>query len=217
MSGSRPKVGAFVLETLTTGMYTQPLDTLREFVQNAADSIWKGRQRGTLSGKGRIEVELSPEHRSLVVRDDGVGLEDEVAADKLLNIGMSDKEFAEDAGFRGIGRLAGMAYCKKLRFSTTAHGHKASTTVEFDCEGIRTEISPHQRKADELADVLERHSNVSHAKCKPGDHFFEVSMLGIGRQFDVFLDWEFLERYLSQVAPVDFEPGRFMWARKVHD
>ena len=29
-----PKIGAFVLETLTTGMYTNPLDSIREYIQN---------------------------------------------------------------------------------------------------------------------------------------------------------------------------------------
>ncbi|PJA48010.1 MAG: hypothetical protein CO171_08370, partial [Syntrophobacterales bacterium CG_4_9_14_3_um_filter_49_8] len=52
-----PRIGAFVLETLTTGMYTNPLDTLREYVQNSFDAIREAERSGLLSnGAGRIEI-----------------------------------------------------------------------------------------------------------------------------------------------------------------
>ena len=73
-----PKIGAFVLETLTTGMYTNPMDTIREFVQNAADSIRKAQENDLLAkGEGRIEIKIDPGARTLVVRDNGVVLREE--------------------------------------------------------------------------------------------------------------------------------------------
>ena len=69
-----PKIGASVLETLTTGMYVDPLDTVRELVQNAADSIRKAeRSRVLARNAGRIQIQIGHNSRSLEVSDNGLG------------------------------------------------------------------------------------------------------------------------------------------------
>ena len=70
-----PKVGAFVLETLTTGMYTDPFDCIREYIQNASDSIFNAERFSQLEkNNGRIEVSINPQKRTLSIRDNGVGI-----------------------------------------------------------------------------------------------------------------------------------------------
>jgi len=67
-----PKIGAFVLETLTTGMYTNPLDSIREYIQNASDGIRSAKRFKQLKPHdGMITVSLDPGKRSLTVRDNG--------------------------------------------------------------------------------------------------------------------------------------------------
>jgi molecular chaperone HtpG len=170
-----PKVGAFVLETLTTGMYTNPLDTLREFIQNSADSIHQGEQQGILSkNAGRIQVCLNPKQHTLSIRDNGVGISQVEAYTRLVNIGMSGKRIETDAGFRGIGRLAGIAYCKTLYFRTSMANEGVLTTVEMDCEGLRRFISPAMRQTEELVSIVQRNTRTSSENCQAEDHFFEV-------------------------------------------
>lgn len=212
-----PKIGAYVLETLTTGMYTEPVDTIREFIQNAADSIRKAEDAKVLKKReGRIQVDIDRKYRCVTIRDNGLGISSSKVADRLLNIGMSDKSIESDAGFRGIGRLAGIAYCNRLRFRTTANGEDETKTVEMDCVGIRKAISPAMRRNEELANVIARHSYESADKGRRGDHYFEVILDGITESGEVFLNWERLEHYLSQVAPVDYDPQDFIYAPTIN-
>jgi len=211
-----PKVGAFVLETLTTGMYVRALDTLREFVQNSFDSIRRAEKEGILAkGEGRIEVFLDPSKRTLSVHDNGVGLSPDSAYAYLTNIGMSAKRIETDAGFRGIGRLGGIAYCQKLTFRTSVKGEATTSIIEMDCEALTQAISPAMRQVEELADVMGRCSSFRRESCQPHIHFFEVTMYGIKESVTDFLDWEIVEEYLCQVAPVEYDAQRFMFAPKI--
>ena len=211
-----PKIGASVLETLTTGMYVDPLDTVRELVQNAADSIRKAeRSRVLARNAGRIQIQIGHNNRSLEVSDNGLGIPADSAPDQLLNVGMSDKDIEQDAGFRGIGRLAAIAFCDCVRFRTSAQGEAKAAVLEFDCVGIRKAISPRNRRKHQMADVLAKYSESTTEKCKKADHFFEVAMLGISDSSAQFLDPAALEEYLSKTAPVDFDPHDFLFAPKI--
>ena len=212
-----PKVGAFVLETLTTGMYAQCLDALRELIQNSFDSIRRAESVACLKrGAGRIEVEIDPDNRVMSVRDNGLGVPSEDIGNRLLNIGMSDKEISTDAGFRGIGRLAAMAYCSNLAFRTQAWQEKTTTTLSFDCDYLRSAMRPNGRtRAQELAKIINDAHSLTKAAVKKSDHFFEVVLLDIDASGKAFLDASRVIRYLGQVAPVAFDGQRFMYAPQI--
>jgi molecular chaperone HtpG len=197
-------------------MYVHPLDTVRELVQNAADSVRKAEESSLIKrGAGRIEIELGHNSRSVVVRDNGTGIPTEEIGERLIDVGMSDKDIERDAGFRGIGRLAGIAFCDVLRFRTSAKGESKATVLEFDCVGILKAISPANRRTLEMADVLAKYVTESTEQAKVGDHFFEVTLAGISDSATEFLDIEDVEPYLQQVAPVDFDPQDFLFASKI--
>lgn len=211
-----PKVGAFVLETLTTGMYTDPFDCIREYIQNASDSIFNAERFSQLEkNNGRIEVSINPQKRTLSIRDNGVGISSAEAESKLLNIGMSDKVYGEEAGFRGIGRLAGIAYCDRLKFITSAKHEDEMSVLTFDCESIRRSISPSVKQIEELTNVLEKHVSQDLEPTKKNDHFLEVRMEGLDESVAKFLDVNQLEEYLGQVAPVEYDAQRFVFATKI--
>jgi molecular chaperone HtpG len=128
---------------------------------------------------------------------------------------MSVKEYGFDAGFRGIGRLAGVAYCKRLIFSTSFPYEDALTKITFDCDGIRRAISPAMRQVEELSKVMEQHTEQDLFEAKKEDYFFEVRMEGI--KVPEFLDHRYMEEYLSQVAPVAFDAQRFTFATKIEE
>jgi len=217
MAGSLPKIGAFVLETLTTGMYTNPLDTIREFIQNATDSIQKAEDIGLLNnGEGRIEVRIDPNKRILSVRDNGVGISKDEVYNKLLNIGMSDKKIEKNAGFRGIGRLASVAYCNTVHFQTKSGGEDELSHVKLDCIGLKKSVSPAMRQVEELANVIEKYSKTYNEKNTKDQHFFEVTMEEISPTASVFLNLNFLQNYLCQIAPVEMDAQYFFFKQKIN-
>ena len=136
----RPIIGSFVLETLTLGMYGEPRHTLREYVQNSFDAIRAAERTKLLSVRGRVEIVVEAER--LIIRDNGVGVPSEQAWATLTSVGASKKDRQRDAGFRGIGRLAGMAYCDELIFRTTFADETVLTTVRFDCKKLLAAMSP---------------------------------------------------------------------------
>lgn len=208
-----PKIGAFVLETLTTGMYANPLDAVREYVQNAVDSIRAAEQQQRVpKGGGRIEIFADPKNRRLTIRDNGLGISRADAIRKLLDIGLSTKHIGSDAGFRGIGRLGGIAYCSSLAFRTSAVGERDVTTVVIDCAGMRSGMSTAMRGMDELAEVFARFTKVEYDACSLDEHFFEVVMDDILSNADEFLDWKRLEDYLCQTVPVEYDAHHFSYA-----
>lgn len=214
----KPAIGAFVLETLTTGMYAQPLDCIRELVQNASDSIYAAEKKHLVGpGKGRIELIIDVQNRGLTVRDNGTGIPAAEVATRLLDVGTSSKDPATDAGFRGIGRLSAIAYCDYLEFRTRAHGENIVTTVSYDCRGIRSAVQPGGAGKDQLADVLQRYTSVQQESSSTPGCFFDVALSRVSDAAEQFLDWRSLDQYLGQVAPVRFDAQSFLYAPKINE
>lgn len=207
---SSVQVGAYVLESLTTGMYSTDLDALREYIQNAFDSIQLAIRSKVIDRKaGRINVVVSKKKRLLQVRDNGTGICATKVRSKLVNVGMSDKSMATDAGFRGIGRLAGIAYCDTLQFKTQFNEEKITSTITIDAKRVRDAISPHNRTRHLLKDVLNDCVNVESEPARSDEHYFEVSMIGLTEEGMVFTKGEELRAYLQQVAPLAIDRQSF--------
>jgi molecular chaperone HtpG len=210
------RVGSFSLETLTTGMYENPLHCIREYVQNSYDAIRAARAGGLLTAdEGLITIAItgSSSRPSLSVRDNGEGIASSEAISTLVSIGASRKRSNINAGFRGIGRLAGVAYCTTLRFTTTAQGETQATIVEFDCGRMRGFMRPGAEIMD-VKEVIRLCVKTGQAAAKADDHFTEVEMIGltgIGLEFAVI---EKLVPYLRQVCPTDYS-DRFTMATRI--
>lgn len=102
-------IGKNVIENLTTAMYEDLRIIYREYVQNAADSIDKAIKQGLLRPEeARIEINIDADKRYVSVRDNGTGISYDDFLRKMSRIADSEKDRAEDKGFRGIGRLGGM-------------------------------------------------------------------------------------------------------------
>ena len=120
---------------------------MREYIQNAFDSIRAARRQGMLGTEdGCIDIIVDPHTNSLRIRDDGTGLSPEEAVVRLVDIGYSDKAYSADAaaanaGFRGIGRMAGISYCGRLVFETSDGGDHVCA-VTFDAQAINRLTRP---------------------------------------------------------------------------
>ncbi|TEB04354.1 Chaperone protein HtpG [Pelotomaculum schinkii] len=102
--------GANIIENLTTGMYQDSKVIYREYIQNSCDQIDKAVAEGLLrEGEGKIEIWLDFSQRTISIEDNATGIPASEFERTLGNIADSDKQIGKDKGFRGIGRLCGLA------------------------------------------------------------------------------------------------------------
>lgn len=208
-SAPNPHVGAFVLETLTLGMYGEPRHTLREYVQNAFDSIRSAQRLKHLTGRGQVTIRLAPD--AISIRDNGLGVSAAQAYRTLTSVGASKKDRQRDAGFRGIGRLAGMAYCDTLVFETTFPDETLTTTVSFDCVRLLKAMDPDSGGDMELSRLLgSAITFIQSEGAEPSAHYFEVRMEGLGQAPDTLRTASTVIDYLSETVPVPYSPT---WTR----
>jgi molecular chaperone HtpG len=195
-----PHIGSFVLETLTLGMYGDPKHTLREYVQNAFDSIRAARRTKLVKESGRVAISFEPD--SIKIIDDGLGIPSGQAWATLTSIGASKKERQRDAGFRGIGRLAGMAYCKCLTFRTRFSGESVVSSVSFDCVLLMAAMGADEGGDVELSSLLASAvtSDIEAATPHDSDHFFEVQLSGLDNTPETLKDVEEVKSYLSETS-----------------
>jgi len=205
-----PFFGGFILETLTVGMYGEARNAIREYVQNGFDSIMRARELKLLApGSGAIKIIMSTDKKSLVIRDDGAGLSVKAAAQTLTRIGASSKSHSRNAGFRGIGRLAGIVFCDKLTFITKAKGEKQQTVVVFDARAMREAISPGKGSLASAEDVMNTTVKAYiRPDAKVADHFFEVHLEGLRDAPSECTSPRAMKAFLSQVSPVPY-PASF--------
>ena len=83
-------IGKHTLESLTSGMYSDPYVVFREYIQNAADSIDDAYKANVLAkGNDRINISVSPLERLIVIEDNGLGIPSDKAEKTLVSIGNS--------------------------------------------------------------------------------------------------------------------------------
>lgn len=204
-----PYFGGFILETLTVGMYGEARNAIREYIQNGFDSILRARESGVLTANsGHIVVTMADDKKSLTIRDDGAGLPVKSATATLTRVGASTKTHARNAGFRGIGRLAGIVFCDRLTFITKAKGEREQTMVVFDAKGMRAAMSPAKgssASAEELMSAYVR--SVKQPNMNAAQHFFEVRIEGLRDAPAECTSPKAMRDFLSQVAPVPYPPS----------
>jgi hypothetical protein len=213
----KPFLGGFVLETLTVGMYGESRNAIREYIQNGFDSIERAiKDLKILSpGKGLIQIIMADDKDSLVIKDNGIGLTAHTAVNTLTSVGASTKDHTSDAGFRGIGRLAGIVFSNRVTFTTKAPGETEQTTVVFNGERMREAMTPAKGSTMSAEDLIRDCVEASVATVRHAEeHFFEVKLEGFVDAPAECTSFNFMEKFVSQVAPVPYSK-RFPYRDKL--
>lgn len=216
---SRPEqplvVGKDILELLSTSMYIDPMSMYREYVQNSADAIELAQSAGLLHSLGSVEIRIDQSKRTVFIRDNGAGLGKEHFVQQLTALGGSTKRGTRARGFRGVGRLAGLAFCQELIFRSRQEGEATVHELRWDSREVRAML----RSADNSSDLSQIVAKTIQTREVPGrnwpERFFEVELRVIVRhRDDRLLNEDLIENYLAQVAPVSFSPD-FKFAEQI--
>lgn len=214
---SEPVAGKFLLEILTKGMYSNPMHIYREYIQNSSDAIDTAVENGIMrASEGEIHISVSSKERQIIIRDNGCGIPKSKAKNTLLNVGASDKDGEHERGFRGIGRLGGLAYADQVQFITSARGDDTKTVMSCDCVRMQELL---QKSNHETADIMETFKAISTFEEQPeitDSHYFEVRLNHVSLESGL-LDNENVVRYIAETGPIDFDSQQFSEARKIRD
>lgn len=127
----RGKVGASIVEIITESLYDKPIVIFREYVQNAADSLVNAKRDGALEG---LSIKIWKNQNTLYFLDNGTGIDRDNFEKRMSSIAGSDKTRQKNIGYKGIGRLSGLSYCKSLRFINILNYHQNIFQVySIDC------------------------------------------------------------------------------------
>ena len=208
-------IGKHTLESLTSGMYSDPYVVYREYIQNCVDSIDEAIAAGILTDDdARITVSLFPNEHKISIEDNGIGVSSENAEKTLISIGNSKKTSETSRGFRGIGRLAALSYCRKLTFSTSTAGESISTVVTIDADRLSALLSMDSTEDTSIISVLREVYSIAKRNEKQSAHYFRVILEGIDESSRLTSYDEVLD-YLTQNTPVPYDPVQFVWGKEL--
>ena len=177
-------------------MYHDPLSMYREYIQNASDAV----AASGLPGRARVEIAVDVSERRIRIRDNGPGLSREEALERLLPIGRSGKTLGIDRGFRGVGRLAGLAFAKTVSFTTRTHGDQAVTRITWHSDRLPELTSTESELEEAILDCVD-------LEILPGsghpEHFFDVEVGDVARHSaGLLLNRNAVRDYIGEVCPV---------------
>ena len=209
--------GKHVLESLSTGMYSDPMTIYREYIQNSTDAIDKAISIGLIAqDEGKIHITVNQHKRYIAIKDNGTGVNADSVYNTLLDIANSQKDYRENRGFRGIGRLGGLGYSKKLLFVTSAKGENVKSTVEWDGDKFLKMLNVDNKDIVTAVEVIEKSTSIKHEEEDADKHYFEVILEGVYSQFDELIDEQNVDYYLATVAPVHFDAQMFIHAQRIN-
>jgi len=213
-----PVIGRQLFDIVTSGMYDNPLMIYREYIQNSVDSIDLAVESDLISkDDALIKITLNGHDRSITIEDNGQGLSNDTAHAILTNIGCSPKEGTNQRGFRGIGRLGGLAYCDELAFETRSLNDEFISVVrwnrkEFDALAIDSQ------KDITLSEMIQAVATLDYVEPVEDtpDHFFRVTLHNVHKfHSDMLMNFKSVNDYLAHSAPVPYNREIFTHTEKL--
>jgi len=206
---SKADIGGEILPILTTGLYRDSLDALREYIQNAIDASAR-----------KIELIIDPD--TVAVIDDGTGMTSETAR-RAIRLGISDKNPLQSVGFRGIGIYSGFNLCDSLEIFTKAAHQKNGYYIKFDFKAVRGQLLLEEERRKKgrapklyLEKLLEEAVYVEEdTQHVVENHGTKVVLSGVLNDvYKRLVDWDVVESYLQNVVPLPFRP-EFKFGREI--
>lgn len=208
-------VGKNILENLTTGMYSDSKVIYREYIQNACDQIDLAISLGILDDdEESVDIFMDTKKRYISIKDNATGVKSAEFIGSVGDIANSDKVIGENKGFRGIGRLCGLAYCKTLKFSTSYLGENIKSIMTCDAQKMRAMFVENKKYTlDDIWDAIVTYSIESELS---EEHYFEVELFDINKENADLLNETKVRDYLSFVVPAPYK-NTFILRKQIYD
>ena len=191
-------IGGELLSILSKGLYTNPLDSIREYIQNAVDAK-----------SDTVTIKFTG--NTVTINDNGNGMSlDELLEARLF--GMSPKSIVNNVGFRGIGLYSGFDICKRLIVTSKKRNepHVYSLIIHFD--EMKKRLANDKKKAStkgkiSLIQLLSTHTFLQRdsLEVEKKAHFTQVTLYDLDDMHVRHLsNRTALRSYLLQNVPIDF-------------
>ena len=212
MSNIDVNIGKFVLDSLTIGMYEDPIIIYREYIQNATDAIDDAIELGFIKSKeeSTIDINIDENEKSITIKDNGCGIKSCESISRLCDVGNSQKSYDKKRGFRGIGRLAGVAYCDRLTFITSYKGEDKKSIITWDCIKLKQLLEPGKYKELDLVKVIELCVEAKFEDENIDTHYFEVKLDNVDYNLNLLKE-PIVKDYVTQVAPIEIDSTMFKY------
>ncbi|MCY4166381.1 MAG: ATP-binding protein [Gammaproteobacteria bacterium] len=202
-------VGADIFQLITLGMYSNPLAMYREYLQNSADSFTHASSQG-----GLVEIRLNRPESAITIFDNGPGLSPDEAVRALVPIAKSQKRSELHRGFRGIGRLSGLAYADSVTFLTRSKPSEPVTAIAWDGARINEALHGSPPTWDAISEGITIEEAIGQER---PEHFFEVRIKGIARHAaSTLLNAKKVRDYIGEVCTVPLS-NSFPYSEKVEE
>jgi len=197
-------IGPHLLESITKGLYVNPLHTIREYAQNEIEA----EPPATF-----VKVHIGGNEISIY--GDGGGMNKAMILGEVKKIGFSRKDPTKHFGFRGIGIWSGIAVCNTIMISTKRKDEPWTYSLRVNAKNIREEI---KKKKKPLIQVLTENVELAeistpHESLKHGTHVRLLELLDEARGH---LTEEKVREYLSRALPLGPAPD-FVFRHEVEE
>ena len=217
MKLSKFDIGAEIISIITKGMYPDPKDALREYIQNGVDAHAK-----------KMSVKIRQE--SIVVEDDGIGMDFDTLR-KAIRIGISDKSPTKNVGFMGIGIYSSFHLCDKLTiFSRGSKDIPNKLEMDFGKMKLILDDQKDKRLKGEIQseDLIDLQSILEDCITLTNDGELDsvlyptkgtrVELSKIEPEFYTALsNFDEVSDYLRNVIPLKFNEKEFIYAKQIED
>lgn len=206
-------IGIRLLETLTSALYEDPIALFREYVQNSVDSF----VANPIKGEFHIRIDVDKTNRNITFIDNGLGIPKRSFNKKMRSISLSDKS-DDEIGFRGIGRLSGMPFCKTLIFHNKVRGSSEIQTFEWSGADYKKLLENKSNASlEKTIKEIAKSDKYSGSNEKSEEHYFKVELLSYSDEIARLVenDKNLLLR-LGKILPVPYKKN-FVEAETIHN
>lgn len=202
-------IGRNLLETITSALYENPIILFREYVQNSLDAYnyaVKNEGKAVLNDFG-VDIFIDQENRKITITDNGYGIySDEEFVKEMLSFGNSKKvDSSQFIGFRGIGRVSALPFCRELIFENKSENSKDINRCVWLGEKYRnllnSETTDNATFEQMVKDIVEITKD-SYVGDK--SHYFKVEIVDYSYEIEEMLEHVDFEESLTQLLPIKY-------------
>lgn len=217
MKLSKFDIGGDVISILTRGMYPDPRDAVREYIQNGVDAR-----------SNDISVEVH--QNTVIVEDEGTGMDRETMRN-AVRVGVSDKNPSRNVGFMGIGIYSSFHLCNNLTIYSNDGTGLNKLTLDFNGmreilkeeKALRLTSDINSNQLTDLQTLLEQHITLTDDGELDVSEFpnqgTRVELQGLSPAFySEISDFDEFAQYIKEVVPLHFlDKENFKWGETIEN